>query len=75
MVEKHGIMFQILHKLNPFGPIRDPEISDIMLILLSMFFRRPCNYYDCKKVSSVTKYGIPCGEKHSKDSFISSNTI
>ena len=34
--EKHDIMFEILHKLNPFDPIKDPETSDIMLILLSM---------------------------------------
>ena len=44
MVEKHGIMFDILHKLNAFDLI--PETSDIMLILLSMFFSCPHNYYD-----------------------------
>ena len=38
MAEKHDIMFEILHKLNAFDPIRDPETSNIMLILSSMFF-------------------------------------
>ena len=32
-----GIMFEILYKLNTFDPIRDPETSDIMLILQTMF--------------------------------------
>ena len=44
MVEKHGVMFEILHKLNTFDPIRYPGTSDIILILLSMFFSCPHNY-------------------------------
>ena len=46
MVEKGHIMFEILHKLKPFDPIRDPDTSDIMLILLSMFFRSSRNHYN-----------------------------
>ena len=46
MVEKHEIMFEILHELNMFDPIRNPQTSDIMLILLSMFFSCPHNYYN-----------------------------
>ena len=46
MVEKHDIMFEILHKLKAFDPIRDPEICDIMLILLSIFFKCPPNFYN-----------------------------
>ena len=37
MAEKRGLIFKILHGLNTFYPIRDPETSDIMLISLSMF--------------------------------------
>ena len=37
-------MFEILHKLNPFDPIRDHENCDIMLILLSKFFTNLCDY-------------------------------
>ena len=46
MPEKCDIMFKILHKLKAFDPIRDPETSDIMLILVSMFFSCLCNYYN-----------------------------
>ena len=42
----HVIMFEILHKLNPFHPVRDPETSNSMLILLSMFLKCPLNYYN-----------------------------
>ena len=46
MVEKHDIVFKMLHKFNAFDPIRDPETSDIMLILLLMFFSCPRNCYN-----------------------------
>ena len=45
MVEKHDIKFKSLQKLNTLDPVRDPETSDIMLILHSMFFSCPRNYY------------------------------
>ena len=48
MVEKYDIMFKILHKSNAFDPIRDPETSDIVLILQAMLFGCPHIYYnDC----------------------------
>ena len=50
MVEKHDIMFEILQKLKTFDPIREPETYDIILILLSMFFSCPRNYYDDYKI-------------------------
>ena len=46
MVEKHDIIFKILHELTPFDPIRDSETSDIMLNLLSTFFRCSHSYYN-----------------------------
>ena len=51
MVEKHDIMSKILHKLNTLDPIRNPETSEILLILLSMFFSRPSNYYNYYNVT------------------------
>ena len=46
MVETPDITFVILHKLKTFYPIRDPQTSDIMLSLKSMFFSCPHNYYN-----------------------------
>ena len=40
------IMFNILHKINPFRPRSCPDASDVMLIFPLMFFLWPCNYYD-----------------------------
>ena len=41
--------------VNTFDPIWDSETSDTMLILLLMFFRCPCNYYnDYKVIKTVT---------------------
>ena len=37
MAGKHDTIFEILHLLNTFDPIREPEASDIMLISLSTF--------------------------------------
>ena len=53
MAEKHDVMFDISYKLNTFNPIRDPETSDIMLILLSLFLRYPRNYYNDYEVELV----------------------
>ena len=39
-------MFEILHKLNAFDPIRDPGTSDIKFILQLVFFSCPRNYYN-----------------------------
>ena len=57
MAQKHDIMFEILRKSNAFDPIRDLETSDIILILLSIIFSCPCNYYkDCKWCCDFTIY-------------------
>ena len=63
MVEKHDIMLEILRKLNTFDPIRDPETSDIILILLSMVLRCPRNYHNDYNVLSDMCYSI-FGEKN-----------
>ena len=47
MVGKHDIM----HKSIAFDPFTDPETSDIMLILLSMFFCCPRHYYNDYKIT------------------------
>ena len=52
IAEKNNIIFEILHKLNPFDPIRDLATSDIMPISLSMFFSCPRDYYNGNKLKS-----------------------
>ena len=48
VVEKHYIMFEILHKLHPMQ-IRGPENCDIKPNFLSTFFSCPRNYYKDNK--------------------------
>ena len=55
MVEKHEIMFEILNKLNPLDPIRDPENHDIMLLFLSMFYTFPSDYYNDYKQTACKR--------------------
>ena len=55
LVKNCDIMFKILHKIKPFGPMSSPETTDVMLIFLLAFFLWPRNYYNDnneKKVKS-----------------------
>ena len=46
LVENCDVMLEILHKLNPFEQIRDPDNCDVRLIFLVKFFAWPRNYYN-----------------------------
>ena len=51
MVGKHDIMFEILHKLKLFEPIRVPEFSDVMLVWVLTFFSRTHDYYNDNNIA------------------------
>ena len=53
LIENCDIMLEILNKLNPSEPIRDPDYSDVWLILLWRFFTCPCNYCDNNKADDI----------------------
>ena len=48
------IMFKILHKIRPFGPMSSPETSDVMVIFLLAFFLWPRNYYNDNNITLRT---------------------
>ena len=46
LAENCDIKLEILHKHNPFEPIRDPNNCDVGVIFLWRFFTCPRNYYN-----------------------------
>ena len=65
MFEKRDIMVEILHELNPFDPIREPETSDIMLIFAINVFSCPHNYHKYyNKVQFIEAYSYNFAQEH-----------